>query len=44
MTEDGERIAKNSGIFDSGYYLSTQDSSDFGAGTIFVIVLYDYWS
>lgn len=39
LTKEGEWKAKNSGGFGSGYYASTKDSSDSGAGTIFVIVL-----
>ncbi|XP_025966165.2 store-operated calcium entry-associated regulatory factor [Dromaius novaehollandiae] len=39
LTEEGERKAKNSGSFGSGYYQSRKDSSDSGPGVIVVIVL-----
>ncbi|NXL90054.1 SARAF factor, partial [Alectura lathami] len=39
LTEEGGRRVKDSGSFGSGYYQSMKDSSDSGAGTIFVIVL-----
>ncbi|NXJ12262.1 SARAF factor, partial [Odontophorus gujanensis] len=39
LTKEGEWKAKNSGSFGSGYYQSTKDSSESGAGAIFVIVL-----
>ncbi|NWS75348.1 SARAF factor, partial [Crotophaga sulcirostris] len=38
LTEEGKRKVKNSGSFDSGY-LSRNESSDFSAGAIGIIVL-----
>uniref|UniRef100_A0A8B9NXS2 Store-operated calcium entry-associated regulatory factor n=1 Tax=Apteryx owenii TaxID=8824 RepID=A0A8B9NXS2_APTOW len=39
LTEEGERKAKTSGSFGSGYYQSRKDFSDSGPGAIVVIVL-----